>query len=650
MHLHALSQLSIVLATFVSQTSAFWRMPCAGPVVTERADPVVNPGLVSGHVHTVMGASNFNYTTTYEDLRASDCTTCEIAQDLSSYWVPSLYFHDKVKNTFTDIKQVGGMLVYYIQRYGYTGEQLYAFPDGFRMLAGDPMLRSNAGTLASQAISYHCLNYSNPGLPETPFFPTTACPDGLRQQIFFPSCWDGVNVDSTTHKSHVAYPSNSDSGTCPSTHPYRLVSLFYEVIWNTYAYYPQLSAGTGEIVLSTGDPTGYGSHADFVNGWDHTVLQNAVDTCLDDSGVFTDCPLFDIIPASTAAQCKKAPATAEVTVGTLQKLPGNNPVQYGPAAAVMQSYVNTILAGTVLDPSLGISDASVRNASQFPQAITVASKGCYADGYPLSRSMPGLGQYGVFATDAMTNSLCSQYCLAQGFAYSGTEYASQCFCANAPPPKILAASACNMACSGDATAMCGGDNALSVSYNPAGAKYVSAAAAATGTSTTTKSASTTTAAATATATATTGYTTSGTCNGTPFTTGQYVCWGNKQLCQVNQGVVYQACSGACYDPSLYSCPNGFLLPTTAKATTSTTSTKKTTTTSSSSSTTATGRPKMMTTTRVVATERPVFTTTARTGRPIFVTTTGTSVAKATGVAKILSRNVPLSFRAVPAVY
>lgn len=547
------------LSLLVSSTEAFWRLPCAGPVVTERIDPLVSPGKLSGHVHAIMGASNINFTSTFEDLRASQCTSCQVSQDLSAYWVPSLYFHDKSAGTFTAVEQVGGMLAYYIQRYGYTGEQLYAFPDGFRMFTGNPNARSNYGTLESQAISYHCLNYNNDAIPETPYFPTIECPNGLRQQIFFPSCWDGVNVDSSDHKSHVAYPSGSDSGYCPSSHPYRLVSLFYEVIWWTIPYASQIAAGTGEFVYSNGDPTGYGSHADFINGWDFDVLQAAVNTCLNDSGVFTDCPLFNAIDQSVAAQCKKTPLTTEVVTGTMRTLPGNNPVQYGPADATTMAFDASLPANALIYASNGISDASIRNASQFPAAISITAKGCYADGYPLSRSMPGLGPYGIFQTNSMTNDLCSQYCLAQGFAYSGTEYSTECFCANAMPSQALSASKCNMACAGDSSSNCGGDNALSVYYNAAGAKYVSGASA-------------TTSSAIASAT---GYTTSGSCKGVPFTTGQYVCWGNAQLCQIANGVVYHACSGACYDPSLYSCPNGFLQPASAATTTSKAQTRPT---------------------------------------------------------------------------
>lgn len=75
------------------------------------------------------------------------------------------------------------------------------------MVAGDPTLRSYTNTLEQNAVSFACLGTST---AETPGFPNIKCPDGLRAQIFFPSCWNGVDLDSPDHKSHVVYPSGTD--------------------------------------------------------------------------------------------------------------------------------------------------------------------------------------------------------------------------------------------------------------------------------------------------------------------------------------------------------------------------------------------------------------------------------------------------------
>lgn len=41
----------------VPSANAFWRLPCAVPVLDARVDPIVNPGRPSGHSHTIMGSN-----------------------------------------------------------------------------------------------------------------------------------------------------------------------------------------------------------------------------------------------------------------------------------------------------------------------------------------------------------------------------------------------------------------------------------------------------------------------------------------------------------------------------------------------------------------------------------------------------------------
>lgn len=72
-------------------------------------------------------------------------------------------------------------------------------------------------------------------------------------------CWDGVNLDSTDHKSHVAYPSGSfeTGGACPSTHPVKLPQVMYEVMWDTTQFndanlWP--TDNTQPFLYSNGDP------------------------------------------------------------------------------------------------------------------------------------------------------------------------------------------------------------------------------------------------------------------------------------------------------------------------------------------------------------------------------------------------------------
>lgn len=101
-----------VRSTFVVQ--------CYSRLFDQRADPVISPGVASGHVHTISGGNGFNFSMTYEDARASQCSTCNIKQDLSNYWSPKMYFHAQ-NGSFLDVPiigdndggNMGGMAIYY---------------------------------------------------------------------------------------------------------------------------------------------------------------------------------------------------------------------------------------------------------------------------------------------------------------------------------------------------------------------------------------------------------------------------------------------------------------------------------------------------------------------------------------------------------
>ena len=50
----------MLLALFVLGTEpalAYWRMSCMGVAGIARIDPIVSPGEISSHVHTIKGAS-----------------------------------------------------------------------------------------------------------------------------------------------------------------------------------------------------------------------------------------------------------------------------------------------------------------------------------------------------------------------------------------------------------------------------------------------------------------------------------------------------------------------------------------------------------------------------------------------------------------
>lgn len=461
--------LTFLLAFLISPTTAFWRMPCPGRLVDERADPLVSPGVVSGHVHSIAGGSGFSFNMTYEDARASSCSSCPIKADLSNYWVPHLYYRAE-NGTFIDVPvsgdgdgNLGGITVYYLQRPGANNDALQAFPEGFRMLAGDPFRRNYTGDFAAQAISYACLNYDGPATAETNGFPDNNCPDGLRAQVFFPSCWDGVNLDSANHQSHVSYPASGayNDGVCPDSHPVHLISIFYEIIFQTNLFADMWWGDEQPFVFAMGDPTGYGFHGDFINGWDVDILQYAVDNCLNDSGLISDClaangsEYFDLFTTAESSFCTLPAFVDETVTGVLDRLPGCNDVTWGPEEASVQT----------CDETSVITDAVLANYyTDLTQTLGWEYFGCAFDNVTV-RTLDGSNT----SDDDMTVEACVSYCSEAGYSYAGLEYSTQCYCGdsiaagNDPIQGVVGG--CLFACGGNSTQMCGGSDALSVYHN-----------------------------------------------------------------------------------------------------------------------------------------------------------------------------------------
>jgi Domain of unknown function (DUF1996) len=78
----------------------------------ERMDPIVQPGVVSAHVHAVIGNSNFRQTFNANTWDKANCSTMEIQENKSNYWVPSLFgVHDN--GTFSAIP-VTEVRIYYL--------------------------------------------------------------------------------------------------------------------------------------------------------------------------------------------------------------------------------------------------------------------------------------------------------------------------------------------------------------------------------------------------------------------------------------------------------------------------------------------------------------------------------------------------------
>ena len=217
-------------------------------------DPIVFPGKPGlSHDHSFVGNVSTNAFSTTDSLRAA-ATTCQRDADTAAYWMPTLV--------------VGGSAVapqsatiYYRRR---TVDNVRPFPAGLKMIAGS----AHATSPQSLGVTYWNCG-AQTGLPPSSAVPT--CPDArgssLRLHVNFPDCWDGANLDSADHQSHMAY---SMRGNCPASHPVAVprISLIYR--------YPV--AGGANVELASGGQ--YSAHADFFNAWKQGQLTRLVNSCL----------------------------------------------------------------------------------------------------------------------------------------------------------------------------------------------------------------------------------------------------------------------------------------------------------------------------------------------------------------------------------
>ena len=239
-------------------------------------DPIVSPGGQNrSHLHSFFGNTATDYRSTPESIRTAGNSTCwGGTANRSAYWAPTMI--DTATNTpvvnSDPVDQVNFLQVYY--KTGYQGvdpTKVQNYPVGLRMIAGSMM-----STGPQSNVWYEC------GGPRSASIPSN-CAQGslLIMSVEFPQCWDGVNLDSPDHKSHMSWANGwqpSGFSGCPASHPVPLAQI-------TQNYRYRVTSPTANWRLSSDTVgNGYSGHADWMNGWDPAVFQRVVDNCFRQPG------------------------------------------------------------------------------------------------------------------------------------------------------------------------------------------------------------------------------------------------------------------------------------------------------------------------------------------------------------------------------
>ena len=256
-----------------------FRIVCA-PSHMSNDDPLVYPNQPgAAHHHTFFGNTATNAKSDVANLRASGNSTCNGGiMNKSGYWIPSMI--DTVTNA--PIKPDSLMVYYKSGDLGYvSNEPVTLPPKGLRMIAGN-----SKGTPADDSTTsgHFTCNTSAGTTGWSKTIPNCNVGDGMTMHIDFPQCWDGKNLDSPDHKSHMAqrvYISNTSiEMRCPATHPFRIPAIAFNVNFSNAKANQMKNWRLASDNYASTTAGGYSAHADWVNGWDEQLLTVIIADCI----------------------------------------------------------------------------------------------------------------------------------------------------------------------------------------------------------------------------------------------------------------------------------------------------------------------------------------------------------------------------------
>ncbi|WP_189301719.1 DUF1996 domain-containing protein [Streptomyces cinerochromogenes] len=291
---------------------------------------IVAPGVSNGahHFHDYVGNQANTAFASDEDLARAG-TSCADRRDKSSYYWPVLRLQDGTQERDAGAPGGGtegnaGRIVtpeqVTLTFVGNPRGKVTAMPRLLRIITGDAKAFVNGPGNANA--SWSCTGYENRQLKDK--YPL--CPPGsdVVRTFRFQSCWDGRNIDSANHRTHVAF--TTDDGSCPAG--FRPIpQLVQRIVYDVDA--PSVTDGGRTVPLFAVDSfpeqlhKPVTDHGDFINVFDEDLMREMVDcinsgrTCGasgDDSGT-TVTPAPTPPPAPGSGSGATAAPGAGVTPG-----------------------------------------------------------------------------------------------------------------------------------------------------------------------------------------------------------------------------------------------------------------------------------------------------------------------------------------------
>ena len=273
-------------------------------------DPIVYPDQPdAAHLHRFYGNMDLDETSTTESLFTAGQSTCQgNTLNRSAYWIPALLAPAYEPGTAVRQRDADGEPAWKVVPAVVGGDEdaheifyysagvsdlasIQPIPLGLKMIAGNHMGQPGMEQDTS-IVRWHCQSWAsdeatNPRWSTS--IPECAAPDRLRMDIFFPSCWNGTDLDSADHKSHLAYPvEQSGRQVCPSSHPVPIIRVSFHYAWGVLpdVYDPATLSSRGWRLASDGyeasvsTPGGMSLHGDWFNAWHPEALEAVLEHCI----------------------------------------------------------------------------------------------------------------------------------------------------------------------------------------------------------------------------------------------------------------------------------------------------------------------------------------------------------------------------------
>ncbi len=226
-------------------------------------DPIVFPGQPGkSHLHMFFGNTLANAHTTARSLLDTGGGTCNgFELNRSAYWTPALL--DGNGNAVVPEQ----IILYYKTKFPAEAQPL---PVGLKMISG-----STGSSFDVSSVLYWSCGGSGHSYNKSNHIPDCGG-DIINASIAFPECWDGRNLDSADHRSHLLFVDGTQE--CPPSHPVRLPQI------SILLYYPGQSSVDGWHLSADGHhgdgPPGGSLHADWFGGWNDEALNLWIDGCI----------------------------------------------------------------------------------------------------------------------------------------------------------------------------------------------------------------------------------------------------------------------------------------------------------------------------------------------------------------------------------